>query len=236
LLHSSGAKFWTKENQLKIQYTSKINASNGIKTLVYGPSGIGKTRLLATAPNPFIFSAEEGLLSLRKQNIPYVDVSNYKDLVDAFTWVMKSNEARQFQTFGLDSLSEIAEVVLTEKKRGTNDGRRAYGQMQDEIMPLCRMFRDIPQRNVVVIGKQQIVEEGMTKKAVPILPSETLKTQMPYFWDLVLHMFVGYDPTAGRYVGIHTQEDVGWSAKDRSGNLTTIEYPDLSYIFKKAAA
>lgn len=221
----------------KIQYTDRINVSNGIKALVYGPAGIGKTRLLATAPAPFIFSAEKGLLSLRKNRVPYVDVSNYKDLVDAFTWAVSSNETKQYHTFGLDSLSDIAEVVLSYEKTQTKDGRQAYGKMQDAMYPLCRMFRDLPNKHVIMIAKQQIEEMGMIKKAVPVMPSNNLQAALPYFWDLVLQMFVGIDNSNGqRYTALHTQEDVTWTAKDRSGNLAPIEYADLNYLFQKAAA
>jgi len=49
--------------------STKDAASSGIKALVYGLSGIGKTALAATTgdlPSTIIASAENGLLSLRK--------------------------------------------------------------------------------------------------------------------------------------------------------------------------
>ena len=51
---------------LKIQYTDDPQIFSGVKCVVYGPAGGGKTRLLATAPSPIILSAEKGLLSLKK--------------------------------------------------------------------------------------------------------------------------------------------------------------------------
>ena len=44
----------------------------GVKVLVYGHAGAGKTSLIRTAPNPVILSAEAGLLSLSDLDIPYI--------------------------------------------------------------------------------------------------------------------------------------------------------------------
>jgi hypothetical protein len=204
---------------------------------LYGESGIGKTRLLATAPNPLILSAESGLLSLRKERVPFIDISTYKQLVEAYDWVVNSADAKKYTTFGLDSLSEIAEVVLAESLRQNTDGRRAYGEMQQQMYRLIRNFRDIPGKNIIMVAKQMQIDAGMTKCASPIMPSEKLQAQLPYFFDLVLHMFVGIDPTNGKsYTAIHTQSAVTWQAKDRSGTLDAVEYPHLGNIFKKALA
>lgn len=222
---------------MQIQNTSKITIKDGVKCVVFGGSGIGKTRLLATAPRPFIFSAESGLLSLRKEKIDYADISTYKQLLDGYTWAMGSSEARNFDTFGLDTLSEIAEVVLSEELKKTSDPRRAYGETQQQMYRMIRNFRDLPNKHVVMNAKEMLVNVAVNQCAVAIMPSEKLQAQLPYFFDLVLHLYVGSDPTSGnRYTGIHTQSSVNWQAKDRSGNLDSIEYPNLSNIFKKAYA
>ena len=49
---------------LKFTTTNQAAQLHGVKALVYGPSGAGKTTLCATAPAPIIISAEAGLLSL----------------------------------------------------------------------------------------------------------------------------------------------------------------------------
>jgi hypothetical protein len=88
-----------------------------------------------------------------------------------------------------------------------------------------------------MIAKEFLSESGLVKCANPIMPSEKLQAQLPYFFDLVLHMFVGNNPSNGeRYTAIHTSSTATWQAKDRSGNLDAIEYPNLAAIFTKAAA
>jgi hypothetical protein len=220
---------------LQVLSTNKINAKDGIKTLVYGPSGVGKTRLAITAPGPFIFSAENGLLSLNRENIPYIPITTYALMKEAFSWFMKSAEARHIQTLFLDSLTEIAQVILAEEKTKTKDPRKAYGQMQDSVYELIRAFRDSKGRNVVLICWEQYMEFGMGKKAVPVIPSEKLLAALPYFWDLVLHMHHGRTDSGIVYQAFHTHDTDWWTAKDRGGNLNELEEPNLTKLFLKAA-
>lgn len=54
---------------LQFTHASIASAASGIKCLVYGGSGTGKTVLSATLPTPVLISAEAGVLSLRKDNL-----------------------------------------------------------------------------------------------------------------------------------------------------------------------
>ena len=64
----------------KIQFTNKLSAMDGVKVVVYGQSGVGKTSLATTAEAPLILSAEKGLLSVRRFAIPFIDISTYNEL------------------------------------------------------------------------------------------------------------------------------------------------------------
>lgn len=220
---------------MQVFSTNKISAKDGIKTLVYGPSGVGKTRLSITAPGPFIFSGENGLLSLKAHNIPYIPINTYANMKEAFVWFMKSAEARHIQTLFLDSLTEISQVILAEEKTKTKDPRKAYGAMQDSVYELVRAFRDSKGRNVVLICWQEFQEEGLSKKAVPVIPSSKLQAAIPYFWDLVLHLHSARTETGVTYQAFHTRDSDWWTAKDRGGNLDELEEPNLTKLFLKAA-
>ena len=226
---------------MQIQYTNQLDLSNGVKCLLYGISGIGKTSLIATAPRPFIFNAEKGLLSLHQFKIPYVTVSTFKELDDAFIWATKSNEAKSFDTFALDSLSEIAEVVNVFERKKNPDARKWSPAAQDSIYHLVRAFRDLPRKHVVCIAKQTTADAGdafagqlVTKQAMPMMPGGKLTENMPYFWDCVLHMTQGISESGGQWRGLHTSSTPYWQAKDRSGKLAPLEYPDLTNLFNKA--
>ena len=61
----------TKHTTMAIQLkrTGAI-ARDGVKLLVYGQAGAGKTSLIPTLPNPIVLSAEAGLLSIAGADVP----------------------------------------------------------------------------------------------------------------------------------------------------------------------
>lgn len=219
-----------------IQTTDTIKASDGIKTLLYGASGIGKTRTSISSPRPFVLSAEKGLLSLTSNRIPYIDVSTYSALLEAYAYCTKSADfAKNVDTLYLDSLTEIAQVVLAEEKKKTTDARQAYMKMQDSIYALIRNFRDMKGKNVVLIAWEELTETGLNKKASPVIPSAKLQAAVPYFFDLVLHMHDGFDPPSQTsYQAFHTKSNAMWVAKDRGGKLNELEPCNMLHVFKKA--
>lgn len=221
---------------MKIMSTYGIGAKNGVKMLVYGKAGRGKTTLCATAPNPIVFSAESGLLALSNYQVAYAEIRTIKDLQDAFAWAQTSAEAKQFQTLCLDSLSEIAEVVLTNAKGQVKDPRQAYGELIEKMSMTIREFRDLPGFHVYMSAKQEMVKDEATGVALnmPSMPGSKLGQSLPYFFDEVFQLDIGKDPaTQQTYRYLRTQPDFQNDAKDRSGRLDPIEYPDLGNIIKK---
>lgn len=224
---------------MKLMSTYGIGAANGVKMLVYGKAGRGKTTLCATCPSPVIFSAESGLLALSAYQLPYVEIRTIKDLTDAFDWARDSREARQFQTLCLDSLSEIAEVVLSNAKGQVKDPRQAYGELIEKMTMTIRAFRDLPGYHVYMSAKQEMVKDDLSGVALnmPSMPGSKLGQQLPYFFDEVFQLDIGKDPTTQQsYRYLRTQPDFSNDAKDRSGRLDPIEYPDLGNIIKKITA
>jgi hypothetical protein len=223
---------------MQIQTTDVLGKAHGIKCIVYGRAGMGKTTLCGTAPKPLIISAEAGLLSLRHKRLPVIEIKSLKDLEDAYKWVTTSPEAAHIETVCIDSISEIAEVCLAAAKKATKDGRKAYGDYVDNMAPAIRGFRDLAGKNVVMTAKQSTSKDeftGMTSFG-PSVPGNMLGPNLPYFFDLVLNANVGVDGSGKRYHYLRTQPDVQYEAKDRSGALDEIEYPDLTNLFAKINA
>lgn len=223
---------------VQVQYTNKIDIQKGVKGVVFGPSGVGKTRLATTAEHPFIISSENGLLSLRKEKIPYVEVKTAKEVEDIHQWILKSTEARQYWTIICDSGSDLAEVTLSDKKKTKADGRAAHGDTQDIIDDMFRDFRDMYGKHVIIIAKEMKVEVtiGFTKfnRCIPIMPNQKMQNGLPYMFDLVLHMYKLQHTDGNIYPAFHCVEGNEWFAKDRSGNLDPIEPANLKYIINKA--
>jgi len=210
-------------------------ASDGVKVLVYGGAGSGKTTLIGTLPEPIIISAEAGLLSLADLDIPYIEVTDMASLKEAYSFVT-SAEAIAFKSVAVDSISEIAEVVLSYEKKNNKDPRMAYGEMQTQMVDLIRAFRDISGKNVYMSAKQEKVQDESGRILYgPSAPGNKLAQMLPYYFDEVLALRVEKDEEGKPQRALMCDSDGLWSAKDRSGKLSPWETADLSYIINKIA-
>lgn len=237
---------------MALQFTNVEQAvqMQGVKCLVYGGAGMGKTVLAATCPNPVLISAESGLLSLKKENLdrlfgannpmvaynmPVIQISNVQDLTDAYAWCATSAEAGNFQTIALDSLSEIAEVVLINAKKTAKDPRQAYGELISQMENLIRLFRDLPYKNVYMAAKMEPTKDELTGvvKYGPSMPGAKLGAKLPYFFDEVFRLGTNKDAQGNPFRFLQTQPDMQFEAKDRSGVLAPMEFPFLGNVFQK---
>lgn len=220
---------------MAIKIRSTQHDENFVKMLTFAKAGMGKTVLCSTAPNPLIISAESGLLSLADQDVPYIDISSYDDLSDAFEFVTESAEAKQYETICLDSLSEIAEVLLIQCKEEDKDPRKSYPKMSDLMATIIRQFRDLDERHVYFTAKQARItdeETGITTYQ-PMMPGKTLLQGINFFFDEVSVLRVGEDEEGDSYRYLQFQPDISYDCKDRSGKLGLVEKPDLTHIFNK---
>ena len=217
---------------LKIHSTREAAIDSHINAIVYGQSGIGKTVLCSTAPNPLILSAEDGLLSLAGQDIDFVKITKFQDLIDVYNELQKSKE-HGYQTVCIDSLSEVCETILAERKKEERDPRQAYGKMAEEIIAAVRKFKKLPY-HIFLIAKQGRTEDQMTGKQSysPSFPGQVLPANMPYQVDLLMAMRIGkHEGKEYRY--LQTAPDIQYEAKDRSGALAAKEPPDLTALITK---
>lgn len=201
----------------------------GVKTLVYGAAGTGKTTLIAGMPTPLILSAESGLLSLQGSDLQYLEINSVSDLREAYKWLVGSQEAKHFESVALDSISEIAELTLATSLATNKDGRAAYGALNTTISEIVRVFRELP-LHVLLIAKLDKGQDELGRITYsPGMPGQKLSQSLPYFVDEVLALRV---TTTGERE-LLCQPDSLWLAKDRSGRLDRLEPPDLGALIKK---
>lgn len=218
---------------INLQSTGNLAASN-VRLLVYGQAGAGKTSLIKTLPNPVVLSAEGGLLSIADANLPFIEIKDMADLAEAYEWLAKSDEAKQFESVALDSISEIGEVLLSAEKKKTKDPRQAYGEMQTQMADLIRTFRDLPGKHVYFSAKVEKTQDEMGRILYsPSMPGNKTGQALPYFFDEVLALRVEKDADGNTQRALMCDSDGLWLAKDRSGKLDAWEAPDLGAVINK---
>jgi phage nucleotide-binding protein len=221
---------------IKLVSTRDSAHISGLKFLIHAPSGAGKTTLCSTTGEPtIIISAESGLLSLSKFDIPAIEVKTLDELYEAYDFVANNPEGQAFKWVMLDSISEIAEVVLNAEKKTAKDPRQAYGALAEKMTDLIRAFRDLPGRNVVFLCKQEKIKDEQSGALLysPSMPGNMLKQGIAYFFDFVGAIRVEKDAEGNPTRWIQLARDYSYEAKDRSGVLDMFEPPNLRLIADK---
>ena len=218
---------------INVKKTGGLSA-NGVKVLVYGQAGAGKASLIKTLPSPIVLSAEGGLLSIQDADVPYIEVTGMDTLKEAWMWLTESKEAQAYKSVALDSISEIAEVVLNAEKKATKDPRQAYGAMQEQMADIIRAFRDLPNRHVYMSAKLEKQQDEMGRILYsPSMPGNKTGQSLPYFFDEVLALRIERDTDGNTQRALMCDSDGLWLAKDRSGKLGSWEAPDLTAVIAK---
>lgn len=220
---------------MKFSNTNDVH-NNGVKALVYGIAGAGKTTLATTLPRPIIISAENGLLSIAGSGIGVIEVENFDDLKHAYQWCVNPANQTYFDSIMLDSISEIAEQILLFAKTKVKDARLAYTDLSDRLIDIIKDFRDIKGKHVIMTAKIESAKEELTgvTKYFPSVPGNKLTQKLPYLFDEVLYLGVKTDPSTNQsFRFIQTQPDFQVAAKDRSGKLNFTEPPNLGLIINK---
>jgi len=232
----------------QLKPASQLARRYGVKSVVFGAPGSGKTPLMNTAPRPVLLVTEPGMLSMRGSNIPAWEAYTAPLITEFFDWFMKSREASNFDTLGIDSISNIAEIILAEELAKVKHGMKAYGNMSERTMKVCNDLFYMPQKHIVMIAKQALIENGrqtilqngevtyepiMQKR--PFFPGKDLNVKVPHLFDNVLHLGEAMVPGMPKAVrALRTKEIPEVFARDRLGNLAELEPPDLSALFAKA--
>ncbi len=188
------------------------------------------------------------MLSLRNnpntRNLYGVELRSLADFQEAEKWALNSNEAKQFETFAFDSITELMEICLVEeklkakeearKKNKNPDGFAPFNELNSEGMRVFRSLRDKTNKHIYAIAQQEKIKDvdGALINTAS-LPGKELLRAVPYIFDEVLQIcrFQAQDGTP--YNALRTRADAQNYAGDRSGKLDAWEAADIGNIINK---
>ena len=158
-----------------------INVDKGMKILLYGPSGTGKTELSSTFPNPHFVDLDNGMLSLAGKDIKYVTISSREttdpDFLaipkgdvyakrDAYTKAVKlieywANNLKAGDTLIVDSFSFLNEYAVDYVLRLANQATpriQDWGAAQGMLINILEQINDV-ECNVIIVAHNQFVKD-----------------------------------------------------------------------------
>ena len=224
---------------------------NGVKMLIYGGAGTGKTRSVLTTPRPVLLAVEQGLLSLQGENVPVFDVhtnitptmgdgerlnKKLSNIVEFFEWLEKSSEARNFDTVYIDSISEISTLVLEMELQKAKDPRQAYGAMADKVLKWVRLLHAMPNKHIAMLCKQEMINSNNINYYQPSFEGQKLFKEVTHLFDEIFRfqpkrfkMQTGFQ----EFMVCSTKNMQDYLARDKSGKLAEDELQDIGAIINK---
>ncbi len=199
-----------------IKNTKEVH-NDGVKVLLFGTSGIGKSSQLGTLEGKtLILSAESGLLVLKDKDIDVIDIDSIAGLAEVYT-AIKDGELK-YDNICLDSLSEMGEILINELEADDYYGDPSnsfprWGEYSKRIIKVVKMFRDLKGFNIFFTALSEPVESGGNIKYLPMIPAKKSQAKLVSLFDEVY--YYSYDKDNNRV--IHTIGSNIYEGKSRAG-------------------
>lgn len=192
-------------------HVGRADEANYCKTLVFGPPGAGKTRLLGTADDdertaPMLFlDFEGGTQTLVGRDTDVARIRDWQDYGDAFA--MLTDPETPYRSTAIDSLSETQVsglLAILEQPSISKGGRPSpdtleqsdWGVILVQMRRFTRRFRDLPMHVFMsaLAQDRMMARQGMVKR--PLLQGSFLD-ELPGIMNVVGYLAQEDDEETG---------------------------------------
>jgi len=221
---------------IEIKSTKNAAKHRGIKMMVVGPSGIGKTNLARSTGRTLILSAESGDLTLNDIEADSITVRSLSDLREAYEYT--NEHKKDYDSLIVDSITEIGEMIVAELKKdpeysSQKDSMKMWMKFSELMLSIAKSFRDIDGLNVIILALPESIKNGFEEKIVPLIPAKKVQAKLGSLYDIVTLIRINEE---GQREFIFSPIP-DFDAKDRSGKLDPVMIYDkelgLKPVFDK---
>ena len=205
----------------------------GVKSVIYGAPGSGKTPIINTAPRPLLLACEPGLLSMRNSSVPTYLGYEAKSIDDFFAWFFNSAETKNFDTIAVDSISQMSDIYLKDAMKHNKHGLKAYGEMATRTMEHLTGLYYTRYKHTYLIAKETMIDDNGTRIRRPYFTGQQLNVDVAHMYDAILHLGIHNVPSVGQIKAFRCQASIDTLARDRTGLLAEFEPPDFGAIVRK---
>lgn len=208
----------------------------GIKAILAGHSGTGKTRSLMTCPKPALYITSEKKYSSVEpsamKDITIAGISNFQQFVNVLmqNGQQSHNPDYIYKTIFIDSLTDLANMRVNEIRSTVKDGRQAYFQTQTEMMEIFRIMRDAATNIIGICLLSRYQDSENYTKYGPMFPGQQLSQVVPSQFDEIYVAQSRRSPEGHIEYFFQTVNDGKYECKSTSGVLPPFMEPDWSKI------
>ena len=233
----------------KLQVSTVEQDTKFVNMILFGDSGVGKTRLAGSASlvpemSPvLILDIEGGVTSLAHlyPDVHTIRIKNFQDLADAYDTLFDGDHP--YKTVVVDSLTEVQKFGMYHIMERTiaADGNRdpdlpgigEWGKNTNQIEKFVRAFRDLPVNTIFTALKLE--DRNPRTGVTTTLPSLSgkLARNVSALVDVVAYYYIkklAEDDSFHRLLLTTKTEEI--VAKDRSDNLPAVIIdPDMTILY-----
>ena len=210
-----------------LRTADQLYKRQGVRMLVYGKAGSGKTPMIQSAPRPVLLATEVGTTSLRGSNVPICEARTADAVDEFFKWFFESNESKSFDTVCIDSYTRLMELFLERALVKTRGAKiPAYGILETDGNILnYKLFNMVDKHAYLIAQLGKLGEEDPSM--APAFPGKALNRSIPHLFDqlgYISKIVVGGVPEG--VSALRFRETPAVQARDRSMRLDELEYPN----------
>lgn len=226
------------------EWSAATAGSKGLKVLLYGPSGMGKTRFAATFPRPLFLDLEGGLRStikvksvLRYPKNPNEEITSLEQ-VKKFYKLVKETKNPNFETIVLDTLTELQGLVSknvlskynAERLYDDQMTRGDYGKANRDFLNIIRLFLKLPYHIVFTAHSTQ--PDDPEELVIPKFVGKQIGPDLTQIMEMIgfCHVVKGKD--GGSEYVVSFRASPRYIAKDRMGIVEKDIPNDYKYLAK----
>lgn len=231
----------------EIKSTLGYLQKGGVKFMIYGKRGVGKTPIIGTLKGKtLIIASESGLATLRTMSIDYIEMTTIAQMKDVTAFLRDPKNIAKYDNIAWDGVSFCSQTILSELKRvkSYNHDMKYYGDLATVMMPFIELIANDIKKNVVVTAWQTDVYAPNTEIITGQEPStagKAIGNYLMHFFDVTMHLAlhtVACTQADGSVINqvlpyLQTKPANGIFARDRLNRLDLFEQADLSAIIYK---
>lgn len=221
----------SRENSPFGVWSKETAKAKGLKMLLYGASGAGKTRMAATFPKPLFLDLESGLRTtlamgpvLRYPSDPNMEITDLAEVKRFYSLVKKAGENAPFETIVIDSLNELVILVTKNIVSKFKQANRQYddqltmadyGKLNRDFLTIVSMFLKLPYN--IVLTAVETPREYAEQQVYPKFPGKQIGPEIQRMMEMIGYCSVvrGKDGKATHQCSFHMSPT--YIAKDRMG-------------------